>query len=129
MSILVNNRICVTLKMCKTISPPLTHRTRLVSKDVKFYCASFDISKKFVASCPPTETPTRKLKNEFSGRNSQGIYPNLEYFLMILKAIQTLLLKIKIHPLVKKTPKSSEFSLDIRDLIRRYNVSFNSNEL
>ena len=35
------------------------------------------------------DTPTRKLKNEFSGRNSQGIYPNLEYFGMILKALQT----------------------------------------
>ena len=97
--------------LCKTIFPPLTHRARLISKDVEFYCASFDISEKFVASCAPMDTPTRKLKNEFSGRNSQGIYPNLEYFLMILKAIQTLLLKIKIHPLVKKTPKSSEFSL------------------
>ena len=82
--------------LCETIFPPLTHRTRLKSKDVEFYCASFDISEKFVASCAPMDTPTRKLKNEFSGRNSQGIYPNLEYFLMILKAIQTLLLKIKI---------------------------------
>ena len=95
--------------------PPLTHRTRLVSKDVEFYCASFDISGKFVASCPPMETPTRKLKNEFSGRNSHGIYPNLEYFGMILKALQTLLFKIKIHPSMKKTPKSSEFSLRIVD--------------
>ena len=84
-----------------------------MSEDVKFYCASFDISEKFVASCAPMDTPTPKLKNEFSGRNSQGIYPNLEYFGMILKALQTLLFKIKIHPSMKKTPKSSEFSLDI----------------
>ena len=60
--------------LCKTIFPPLAHRTRLVSTDVEFYCASFDISKKFVASCPPTETPTRTQKIEFSGRNSQGIH-------------------------------------------------------
>ena len=88
--------------------------TAYIQSDVEFYCASFDISEKFVASCPPMDTPTRKLKNEFSGRNSQGIYPNLEYFGMILKALQTLLFKIKIHPSVKKTPKSSEFSLGMK---------------
>ena len=97
--------------LCKTIFPTLTHRTRLVSKDVKFYFASFDISEKFVASCALMGTPTRMLKKEFSGRNSQGIFPILEYFGMILKALQTLLFKIKIHPSVKKPPKSSEFSL------------------
>ena len=97
----------------KTTFAAPTHPTRLLSKDVEFYCASFDRSEKFVASCPPMETPTQKLKNQFPGRNSQGIYPNLEYFGMILKALQTLLLKIKIHPSVKKTPKSSEFSLRI----------------
>ena len=97
--------------LCKTIFLPLPHRTRLVSKDVEFYCASFDISEKFVASCAPMDTPTRKLKNEFSSRNSQGIYSNLEYFWMFLKALKTLLFKIKNHPSVKKTPKSSEFSL------------------
>ena len=97
----------------KTTFAAPTHPTRLLSKDVEFYCASFDRSEKFVASCPPMETPTQKLKNQFPGRNSQGIYPNLEYFGMILKALQTLLLKIKIHPSVKKTPKSSEFSLAI----------------
>ena len=99
--------------LCKTIFPTLTHRTKLVSKDVKFYCASFDNSEKFVASCALMGTPTRKLKNEFSGRNSQEIYPNFKYFGMILKALQTLLFKIKIRPSVKKRPKSSEFSLSI----------------
>ena len=99
--------------LCKTIFPALTHRTRLASKDVEFYCASFDISEKFVASCALIGTPTRKLKNEFFGRNSQEIHPNLEYFGMILKALQTLLFKIKIYPSVKKPPKSSEFSLII----------------
>ena len=97
--------------LCKTIFAVRCRSWRPVSKDVEFYCASFDISEKFVASCPPMDTPTRKLKNEFSGRNSQGIYPNLEYFGMILKALQTLIFKIKIHQSVKKTPKSSEFSL------------------
>ena len=97
----------------ETLFPLPPSVTTFISKDVEFYCASFDISEKFVASCAPTDTPTRKLKNEFSGRNSQGISPNLEYFGMILKALQTLLFKIKIHPSVKKTPKSSEFSLRI----------------
>ena len=64
--------------------------------------------------------PRESSKNEFSGRNSQGIYPNLEYFEMILKALQTLLFKIKIHPLVKKTPKSSEFSLYIMNTVIIY---------
>ena len=54
--------------------------TAYIQSDVEFYGESFDMSKKFFAACPPTETPTRKLKNEFSGRNSQGIDPNLEYF-------------------------------------------------
>ena len=51
--------------LCKTIFAAPTHRMRLVSKDVEFYCASFDRSEKFVASCPPMETPTQKLKNQF----------------------------------------------------------------
>ena len=54
--------------------------TTYIQSDVEFYGESFDMREKFVAACPPTETPTRKLKNEFSGRNSQGIDPNLEYF-------------------------------------------------
>ena len=50
-----------------------------------------------VASWPPTQTSTRKLKNEFSGRISQGIGPNSAYFWMILKALQIQQFKIKIH--------------------------------
>ena len=82
----------------KTIFPQSLSMTAYIQSDVEFYCASFGISEKFVASCPPMDTPTQKLKNEFSGRNSHGIYPNLEYFWTILKALQTLLFKIKIHP-------------------------------
>ena len=73
---------------------------RPVSKDVEFYCASFDMSEKFVASCPPTGTPTRKPKIEFFDRNFQGIDPNLGSFGIILKALQTRLFKIKIYPSV-----------------------------
>jgi len=43
-------------------------------------------------------TELRKLKNEFSDGNSQGIDQNLVDFRMILKALQIQLFKIKIHP-------------------------------
>ena len=36
--------------------PPMTTS---LSKDVKFFCASFELCEKFVASCPPTQTPTQ----------------------------------------------------------------------
>ena len=58
------------------------------------------MSEKFVAACSPTETPTQKLKNRFSGRNSQEIDPNLEYFWKIPKALRIQLFNIKIHPSV-----------------------------
>ena len=74
--------------------------TTYIQSDVEFYGEYFDMSEKFVAACPPTETPTQKLKSKFSGRNSQGIDPNLEYFWMISKALRIQLFNIKIHPSV-----------------------------
>ena len=47
----------------------------------------------------------------------------LEYFGMILKALQTLPFKIKTHPSAKKTPKSSGFSLLI-ELSSQWDVLF-----
>ena len=38
---------------------------RLVSKDVKFSCASFGLCLKFVARCARTQTPTQNLKLNF----------------------------------------------------------------
>ena len=52
---------------------PTTPVTTSLSKDVDFSCASFDICEKFVASCPPTQTPTQKLKIRFSRFSSQEI--------------------------------------------------------
>ena len=49
----------------KTIFAPTPTTTTLVSKDVEFSCASFDICEKFAASCPLTQTPTQKFKIEF----------------------------------------------------------------
>ena len=46
---------------------------RLVSKDVKFSCASFGLCLKFVTRCAPTQTPTQKFKIEFSIFTSQEI--------------------------------------------------------
>ena len=40
--------------------------TTLMSKDVEFYCASFELCQKFARGCPPTQTPTQKFKNRFS---------------------------------------------------------------
>ena len=37
--------------------------TTLISKDTEFYCASLDVCENFVGGCPPTQTPTQKLKN------------------------------------------------------------------
>ena len=61
--------------------------TSLVSKDVDFYCASFDIGEKFASSCPLTETPTQKFKSEFSLGSSQGIGSSLVSFQMIFEAL------------------------------------------
>ena len=65
----------------KTIYAPLTHRSCPVSKDVEFYCASFDMSSKFVASCTPTETPTRKIKKWIFGSKFPGNPSYLTIFL------------------------------------------------
>ena len=50
---------------------------RFASKDVEFYCASFDIYEKFAGECPPTQTPTQKLKSEFLKFSLQEISSSL----------------------------------------------------
>ena len=83
--------------LCKTIFPPLTHRARLISKDVEFYCASFDIYEKFAGECPPTQTPTQKLKSGFSIFNSQGMGLSLVWLKMIFEVLQSELFRFKFH--------------------------------
>ena len=60
---------------------------RFVSKDVEFYCASFDIRQKFVGRCPPTQTPTQKLKSVFSMFASQEIASSLVSLEKIFEAL------------------------------------------
>ena len=57
----------------KTIFAPTPTTTTLVSKDVEFFCASFDICEKFATSCSLTQTPTQKFKIEFSIFSSHEI--------------------------------------------------------
>ena len=65
----------------------------LVSKDVEFSYASFDICEKFVASCPPTRTPTQKLKkvyfySEFPGNWFEFGIIEIDFSSSTIRAIQ-----------------------------------------
>ena len=64
----------------ETIFAPSPPTTTLVSKDVEFSCASFEICKKFARWCPPTQTPTQKFKSGISIFSSQGISSSLVSF-------------------------------------------------
>ena len=97
----------------KTIFPQPPPRTILVSKDVDFFRASFDICEKFVPSCPLTQTPTQKLKSGFSTSNSQGIASSLVSFQMIFEALQSELFRLKFPRLSSKILKIPEFNLKI----------------
>ena len=60
--------------------------TKLISEDVKFFCASFDICEKFARRCPPTQTPTQSLKVDFRGsvpRRLIRVWYRLEWFLKL----------------------------------------------
>ena len=62
------------------VFPRLFAPNRLVSKDIKFSCASFGLCLKFVARCPPSQTPTQKFEIEFSIFTSQEIGSSLVSF-------------------------------------------------
>ena len=64
----------------KTIFAPHRPITTLVSKDVEFSCAYFDLCKKLAGGCPPTRTTTQMFKNEFSIFPSQEIGSSLVSF-------------------------------------------------
>ena len=70
----------------KTIIPLRSSVTILVSKDAQLKSASFDMNKKFVQGCPPTQTPTQKFQNDFSVSVSHGIMDILVSFEMIFQA-------------------------------------------
>ena len=64
-------------------------------KDVEFSCASFYSYEKFVAPCPPTPTPSQKLKIGFPKTSSQEIGSSLVSFGMIFQALQSELFRFK----------------------------------
>ena len=80
---------------------------------MEFYCASFDIYEKFAGGCPPTQTPTQKLKSGFPTSNSQGIASSLVSFQMIFEALQSELFRLKFPRLSSKILKIPEFNLTI----------------
>ena len=86
----------LTSNSFKTIFPVSPFMTRLVSKDGKFYFASFCLYKKFVGRCLPTPTPTQKLKNEFSILSSQEIGSSLVSLELNFQALQSELKIMKI---------------------------------
>ena len=95
----------------KTIFAPPRPITTLVSKDVEFSCASFDLYEKFARWCPPTQTPTRKFKTGISIFSSQGMGSTLVSLRMIFKALQSELFRLKFHFLESKLQKIPEFNL------------------
>ena len=101
----------------KTIFAPPRPITTLVSKDVEFSCASFDLYEKFARWCPPTQTPTRKFKTGISIFSSQGMGSTLVSLRMIFKALQSELFRLKFHSLSSKIEKFPEFNLLILDFM------------
>ena len=97
----------------KTIFPLSPTATTLVSKDVKFYCASFGPNEKFVGGCPPTQTPTQMLKSVFSILSSQETGSSSVSLKMIFGALRFELFRFKIHSLGSKILKFPEFNLMI----------------
>ena len=87
--------------------------TTFISKDVEFYCASFDIYEKFAGGCPLTQTPTQKLKSGFPTSNSQGIASSLVSFQMIFEALQSEPFRLKFPRLSSKILKIPEFNLHV----------------
>ena len=61
--------------------------------------------------CPPTQTPTQKSKTGFSMLFSRGIVSSLESFRMIFEALQSEILRFRLHFLGSKFRKVPEFNL------------------
>ena len=71
-------------------------------------------SNKFVASCPPTQTPTQMLKRWFSIFSTQGIGSSLVSFQIIFEALQSELVIFDFYLMRSKLQKIPEFNLSIR---------------
>ena len=88
---------------------------RLELIDVQFSCTSFDPCKKFARGCPPTQTPTQKLKSVFERLSSQKIGSSSVSLNMIFCALQSELFNIQIlfseskNPWIQPTDNASFF--------------------
>ena len=90
----------------ETIFPLLPSVTTLISEDVEFYCASFEIFEKFVGECPSTQTPTQKLWSQFLKFSSEKISSSWVSLEMIFEALQSELFRFKFHSLGLKIFKN-----------------------
>ena len=64
-----------------------------------FTCASFDVNEKFVASCPPTQTPKRKIKKWIFDVQFQGN-------------------RFEIHNILNNVPSSTLSAIEIPEIPR-----------
>ena len=72
------------------INFPLSiHVTKLISEDVEFYYASFDLCEKFDGGGQPIQTPTQMLKSVFSMFGFQEIGSSWVSFQIIFAALQS----------------------------------------
>ena len=69
-------------------------RLNFVSKNFHNSCASFDKCQKFDGGCPPTQTPTQKIKSRFTIFSSQENDPSLVSLKMIFETLQSELFRI-----------------------------------
>ena len=97
--------------MHKTICSQRLPVTILVSKDAQLKSASFDMNEKFAPGCPPTQTPTQMIQNEFLIPDSHGIIDILVSIEMIFQALQIELSRLMIELVKWEVPKIPEFSL------------------
>ena len=98
-------------------------RPTLVSKNVEFSCAFFDLYEKFARGCPPNQTPTQKFKKyRFLTFSSQEIGSSLVSSESIFEALQSELFRLKFHAPSSKILKAPEFNLLIRGDVGDQNV-------
>ena len=72
-----------------------------------------DLGHKFARGCPPTQTPTQKLKSRFLKFSSQEIGSSLISLQMIFWALPSELFRFKFHSLGSKIQKFPDFNLTI----------------
>ena len=70
-----------------------------------------DLGHKFARGCPPTQTPTQKLKSGFLKFISQEIGSSLVLLQMIFGALQSELFRFKFHSVGSKVLNFPEFNL------------------